>query len=45
MKHLLMLDAKLNVMVITLGFIVGMSKGPQSTVNRYLQSLIPDPQK
>lgn len=28
-----------------LGFIVGMSKGPQSTVNRYLQSLIPDPQK
>ncbi|OAT30502.1 beta-ketoacyl-[acyl-carrier-protein] synthase family protein [Proteus myxofaciens] len=28
-----------------LGFIVGMSKGPQSTVNRYLQSLIPDPTK
>lgn len=28
-----------------LGFIVGMSKGPQSTINRYLQSLIPDPTK
>lgn len=28
-----------------LGFIVGMSKGPQSTVNKYLQSLIPDPNK
>ncbi|QEZ93720.1 beta-ketoacyl-[acyl-carrier-protein] synthase family protein [Proteus sp. CD3] len=28
-----------------LGFILGMSKGPQSTVNRYLQSLIPDPKK
>lgn len=28
-----------------LGFIVGMSKGPQYTVNRYLQSLIPDPTK
>lgn len=28
-----------------LGFIVGMSKGPQSTVNKYLQSLVPDPNK
>ncbi|HBO24354.1 MAG TPA: beta-ketoacyl-ACP synthase [Providencia sp.] len=28
-----------------IGLIMGMSKGPQSTVNRYLQSLIPDPNK
>jgi len=29
----------------TLGMILGMSKGPQSTVDRYLQSLFPDPTK
>ncbi|MFC0180269.1 beta-ketoacyl synthase N-terminal-like domain-containing protein [Thorsellia kenyensis] len=27
----------------TLGLIMGMAKGPQSTVNKYLQSLFPDP--
>lgn len=29
----------------TLGMILGMSKGPQATVDRYLQSLFPDPTK
>ncbi|WP_299998271.1 beta-ketoacyl-[acyl-carrier-protein] synthase family protein [uncultured Cedecea sp.] len=29
----------------TLGMILGMSKGPQTTVDRYLQSLFPDPTK